>query len=48
VDEDMPITGVELAWRLARPAWAQGYATEAALAAMGYAFTTLGMPELSL
>ena len=35
VDEEMPFTGVELGWRLARPAWGHGYATEAALAAAG-------------
>src|SRR6266581_250513 len=28
LDEEMPVTGVELAWRLARPAWGYGYATE--------------------
>ncbi|HKV09964.1 MAG TPA: GNAT family N-acetyltransferase [Thermoanaerobaculia bacterium] len=33
--------GCELAWTLARPFWGQGYATEAARAALGYAFTVL-------
>jgi RimJ/RimL family protein N-acetyltransferase len=46
VDEEMPFTGVELAWRLARPAWCHGYATEAALAAMNYGFAAMGLPEI--
>jgi RimJ/RimL family protein N-acetyltransferase len=46
VDEDMPFAGTELAWRLARPAWGHGYATEAALAAMNYGFVTMGLPEI--
>ena len=46
VDEDMPFAGTELAWRLARPAWGHGYATEAALAALNYGFATMGLPEI--
>jgi RimJ/RimL family protein N-acetyltransferase len=46
VDEDAPFTGVELGWRPARPAWGQGYATEAALAAIGYGLDVLGLPEV--
>ena len=46
VDEEMPFTGVELGWRLARPAWGHGYATEAALAAAGYGFAVMGLPEI--
>ena len=46
VDEEMPYTGVELAWRLARPAWRHGYATEAALAAVEYGFAAMGLPEI--
>ena len=46
VDEEMPFAGVELAWRLARPAWGHGYATEAARAALEYGFTVLGLPEI--
>jgi RimJ/RimL family protein N-acetyltransferase len=46
VDEEMPFTGVELGWRLARPAWGHGYATEAALAAVGYGFGVMGLPEI--
>jgi RimJ/RimL family protein N-acetyltransferase len=46
VDEEMPFTGVELGWRLARPAWGHGYATEAALAALSYGFGVMGLPEI--
>ena len=46
VDEVMPFTGVEIGWRLARPAWGHGYATEAALAALAYGFGTMGLPEI--
>ena len=42
LDEEMPVTGVELAWRLARPAWGHGYATEAGLAALEYGFGVVG------
>jgi len=37
---------VEIGYRLARSAWGQGYATEAAFAVRDYAFTTLGMKRL--
>ena len=37
---------VEVGWRLARAYWGAGYATEAARAAVDYAFDTLGLPEL--
>ena len=46
VDEDMPFTGVEVGWRLARPHWGHGYATEAALAAVAYGFESLGLTEI--
>ena len=46
VDEGMPFTGVELGWRLARPAWGHGYATEAGLAALRYGFDAVGLPEV--
>jgi RimJ/RimL family protein N-acetyltransferase len=46
VDEEMPFSGVELGWRLARPAWGHGYATEAGLAALRYGFGTMGLPEV--
>jgi RimJ/RimL family protein N-acetyltransferase len=46
VDEEMPFSGVEVAWRLARPAWGRGYATEAALAALEYGFDVMRLPEV--
>ena len=38
--------GMEIGWRLARHAWHQGYATEAARAAVEVAFNGIGLPEL--
>ncbi|MFF9813487.1 GNAT family N-acetyltransferase [Streptomyces sp. NPDC014006] len=46
VEEDMPFTGVEAGWRLARPAWGHGYATEAARAVLDFGFARLGLPEI--
>jgi len=46
VDEEMPFTGVEIGWRLARPAWGHGYATEAARAVLDYGFGPLGLTEI--
>lgn len=46
VEEEMPVTGVEIGWRLARSAWGHGYATEAARAAMEYGFGILTLPEI--
>ncbi|HEY7144860.1 MAG TPA: GNAT family N-acetyltransferase [Streptosporangiaceae bacterium] len=46
MDDEMPVGGVEAAWRLARPAWGRGYATEAALAALDYGFGVMGLPEI--
>jgi len=46
VDDELPFGGVEVGWRLARPAWGHGYATEAALAAAGYGFGVMGLPEI--
>src|SRR3989440_11937081 len=43
LDEEMPFTGVELGWRLARSARGHGYATEAGLAALADGFDTLGL-----
>ena len=37
---------VEIGWRLAHPAWGQGYATEAARDVLGWAFGPLGLPEV--
>jgi RimJ/RimL family protein N-acetyltransferase/GNAT superfamily N-acetyltransferase len=39
--------GPEVGWRLGRDAWGRGYATEAARAAVGWAWTALGLDELS-
>ena len=45
--DDVPgAGGTEIGWRLARPAWHHGYATEAALAARDVAFTGVGLAEL--
>lgn len=46
VDDDMPFTGVEIGWRLARPAWGQGYATEAARTVLAHGFEALELPEI--
>lgn len=37
---------VEIGWRLARACWGQGYATEAARAALAFGFATLGLAEI--
>ncbi len=37
---------VEIGWRLARAAWGRGYATEAARAAIDFAFGRLGLDEI--
>ena len=42
----MPFTGVEIGWRLARPTWGYGYATEAARAALEFGFDAMGLPEI--
>ncbi|MEU4061661.1 GNAT family N-acetyltransferase [Streptomyces wedmorensis] len=46
VDDGLPFEGVEIGWRLARPAWGNGYATEAARAVLAHGFGTLGLPEI--
>jgi ribosomal-protein-alanine N-acetyltransferase len=37
---------VEVGWRLARPFWGRGFATEAALAAIAFGFEQCGLPEV--
>jgi RimJ/RimL family protein N-acetyltransferase len=37
---------VEVGWRLARPYWGRGYATEAARAALHHGFTVLGLEQI--
>jgi RimJ/RimL family protein N-acetyltransferase len=37
---------VEIGWRLGKAYWNQGYATEAARAALRHGFETLGLPEV--
>jgi RimJ/RimL family protein N-acetyltransferase len=37
---------VEIGWRLARPFWGYGYASEAARRVLGFAFRDLGLPGL--
>ncbi|MGW1787809.1 GNAT family N-acetyltransferase [Streptomyces tubercidicus] len=46
VDAEMPFTGVEAGWRLARSSWGHGYATEAGEAALAFGFGTLALPEI--
>jgi RimJ/RimL family protein N-acetyltransferase len=46
VDDEMPFTGVEIGWRLARSAWGYGYATEAARAVLRFGFGVLELPEI--
>lgn len=37
---------VEIGWRLAKAYWGRGYATEAAIASLGYAFTQLDLDQV--
>jgi ribosomal-protein-alanine N-acetyltransferase len=37
---------VEVGWRLARPAWGNGYATEAGRAALAFGFEQAGLEEI--
>ncbi|MER6302775.1 GNAT family N-acetyltransferase [Kitasatospora sp. NPDC001539] len=46
VEEQAPVSGVEIGWRLARAAWGHGYATEAARAVLAYGFGPLALPEV--
>jgi RimJ/RimL family protein N-acetyltransferase len=42
--EIMP--AIEMGWRFARQNWGKGYASEAAQAALGFGFKTLGLSEI--
>jgi RimJ/RimL family protein N-acetyltransferase len=45
--DDVPgAGGMEIGWRLARSAWHQGYATEAARRALAVAFDDVGLTEI--
>jgi RimJ/RimL family protein N-acetyltransferase len=46
VKGEMPFSGVEVGWRLAKAHWHKGYATEAARAAVDFGFGTLGLREI--
>jgi RimJ/RimL family protein N-acetyltransferase len=47
VDIPLPFAPeVEIGWRLARPFWGQGFATEAAAAALTFGFTERDLPEI--
>jgi len=39
--------GVEVGWRLARPHWGHGFASEAALASLRFAFDELGLSHVN-
>ncbi|HTZ93513.1 MAG TPA: GNAT family protein [Streptosporangiaceae bacterium] len=44
--DGVPGSGTEVGWRLVRHAWRNGYATEAARAAVGVAFEGAGLPDI--
>jgi RimJ/RimL family protein N-acetyltransferase len=47
VDIDVPFApAVEIGWRLARDCWGQGFATEAARAALAFGFEMCGLQEI--
>jgi RimJ/RimL family protein N-acetyltransferase len=47
VPDDLPVApAVEVGWRLAKAHWGQGFAPEAARAAVDFGFDQLGLPEL--
>lgn len=44
---DLPVTPcVEIGWRLATSFWGEGYATEAAIEVLNFAFKILNLPEV--
>ena len=47
IDFDLPFTpAVEIGWRLGSQYWGQGYATEAAQAALDYGFNKCGLTDI--
>ncbi len=46
VDDGLAFTGIEVGWRLARSAWGNGYATEAAERVLDFGFTVLELDEI--
>ncbi|KAB7740108.1 GNAT family N-acetyltransferase [Parvibaculum sedimenti] len=47
VNFDVPfVPAVEIGWRLAKPYWGKGYATEAARAALAFGFESLDLDEI--
>jgi RimJ/RimL family protein N-acetyltransferase len=47
IDFDAPIGGdIEIGWCLARSAWGQGFASEAAIVALGFAWARLDCPRI--
>ena len=47
IPDDLPVApGVQVGWRLVADAWGQGYATEAAEAALAVGFATLGLAQI--
>ena len=45
-DDVLPTPAVEIGWRLARPYWDRGYATEGAYTSLRYGFEQLGLEEI--
>ena len=46
LNPQVPYAGIEVGWRLAKPAWGHGYATEAARASLAYGFDVAGLDEI--
>ena len=46
VEPGLPVSGVEIGWRLSRETWGHGYVTEAARACLDHGFRRLGLPEI--
>ena len=47
VRSELPFSpAIEIGWRLARPFWGHGYATEAGVAALDFGFGSIGLEEI--